>query len=86
MINDAASQLLGYDNNSTDVLHIWHIVEEETREKIYNLIEEFSNSDRQTIECKVIGKKNTFDAWLDILLHRDVKGTFLEATVFIVKK
>ena len=86
MINDAASQLLGYDKNSTDILHIWHIVEEETREKIYNLIEEFSNSDRQTIECKVIGRKNTFDAWLDILLHRDVKGTFLEATVFIIKK
>lgn len=86
MMNQSAKTLLQYTDKDLDFLHIWNLVDEETREKIYALMEHFSNSDRQSIECMINAKKSRFNACLDILLRRDVKGVFTEATVFIIKK
>ncbi len=85
-MNHAALTLLGYEPEDIGILHIWHIIDDQAREKIYNLIEQFSNSDRQSFSCSIIGKEKRFDAHLDILLHRDIKGIFLEGTAFIVEK
>lgn len=86
MINQAAMNLLGYKDKDLAILHIWHILDENIREQIYNLIEHFSSGDRQTIDCTVLAKDRKFDAYLDILLHRDVKGNFMEGTAFIIEK
>lgn len=85
MMNQAAKSLLQYTDKDLDFLHIWNLVDDGAREKIYDLTEHFSNSDRQSLECEIKAKKSRFRACLDILLRRDVKGVFTEATVFIIK-
>lgn len=86
MMNHAARARLEYDKDDLDFLHIWHLIDERTRERIYELTEHLSNSDRQSIDCTVKGKRESFDAHLDILLHRDIKGIFIEGTVFMIEK
>ncbi len=85
-MNSAARKTLGYSEEDLEYLHIWHLLEEDTKETVYNLTEELSGEDRQSIDGKILAKNNKLEAYIDILFHRDLKGIFLEGTMFIIEK
>lgn len=86
LMNNSAKNLLGYEDEDLKILHIWHILDEKTKESLYNLIEELSGGDRETFECTVIGKNEKIDTNIDILFNRDMKGAFIEGTIFMIEK
>ena len=86
LMNTSAKILLGYDDEDLKILHIWHILDEKTKESLYNLTEELSGGDRETFECTVIGKNEKFETNVDILFNRDMKGAFIEGTIFMIEK
>lgn len=85
-LNSAAEQLLGYGQDDLEYLHIWSLLDDETKEKIYDLTVELTGGDRVTFESVIIGKNGKIEAHLDILCHRDIKGVFLEGIMFIIEK
>jgi len=85
-MNSAAKNFLGYGDEDLKFLHIWHLFDENTKEAIYNLTEELSGGDRETFDCTILGKTEKFETNLDILFQRDLKGKFIEGTIFIIEK
>ncbi len=86
LMNNAARNLLEYNDEDMEFLHIWHILDEKTRETIYNLTEQLSGGDRETLDCTILGKNSKLETNVDILFHRDIKGTFIEGTMFMIEK
>lgn len=86
MMNAAASHLLDYGNDDLELMYVWNLLDENTKERVYNLTQHLGGADRVTIDGTITGKEKTVEAFLDIIFHRDLRGDFIEGTVFIIEK
>jgi PAS domain-containing protein len=74
---------------SEDELHgefVWKFLDEAGKEAWFNIVEEVSPKDSESIECTMLSRDKRVEVSMDIIFNRDIKGSLIEGILFIVEK
>ncbi|MDQ7823499.1 MAG: PAS domain-containing protein [Candidatus Eremiobacteraeota bacterium] len=84
--NEASAAMLGNCSEELMGLFIWQLPDDSCKEAIYRTIERPGATDREALECTLNGKEKKVEVHLNFILHRDVKGSLIDGSVFIIEK
>lgn len=76
-------------DRSEDELHdqfVWKFLDEAGKEAWFNIVEEVSPKDSESIECTVLSREKKVEVSIDIIFNRDIKGSLIEGMLFLIEK
>ncbi len=84
--NDTSRALLDCSEEELHDQFVWKFMDEAGKEAWFNIIEEVSSKDSESIECTMRGNERKVEVSIDIIFNRDIKGSLIEGMLFLIEK